>query len=155
MSHSSHPDLRSQLADLMHTLSLTLPEIQSATGLFSELLQDFLEEQCSLEGGLSSVLQSFLDQQSLLVKPLLKKNVQMSQISHDNYIKRSLDNYLRYFKNQENEQLPEESQQEGHSDRHDQVFRNIVPLRIDIEFDSRRYKENLLWNLDDQSLTGE
>ncbi len=79
----------------------------------------------------------------------------MSQISHDNYIKRSLDNYLRYFKNQENEPVQETDHQTGHSDQLDQVFRNIVPIRIDIEFDSRRYKENLLWNLDDQSLTGE
>jgi DNA topoisomerase-1 len=34
-------------------------------------------------------------------------------------------------------------------------FKKIIPIRIDIEFDSKRYKENILWNLDDESLNAE
>ena len=107
------------------------------------------------------------------MKPLAKKNPHFTNITHDNYIRRNLDNYLRYFKNCENNNevidyyncLEEETEEKQLHDLHNdpleppiysqQVFKNIVPIRIDIEFDQRRYKENLLWNLDDPSLSGE
>jgi len=49
-------------------------EVQDKTGIYSELLKEYLEEKVDLDEYLENVLSEYIDQKEQLLRPLEKKN---------------------------------------------------------------------------------